>query len=94
MPIFEHDLRFEVGTIVITRGAESGICPEDVYRGLVRHMSGDWGDLTEFDWKQNDAATEFGGRILSRYVSSDGTIFWIITESDRSLTTILLPSEY
>ena len=90
----EFMTRFEVGRVVITPGVESEISSEDMCRGMVRHMSEDWGELKEFDWKQNDAAVEYGGRILSRYVSSDGVIFWIITECDRSQTTILLPAEY
>ena len=86
--------RFEVGQVVITQGAASEVRSDEVFRGLVRHMSEDWGELEEFDWKQNDAAVEYGGRILSRYISSDGVTFWIITECDRTLTTILLPAEY
>lgn len=86
--------RFEVGQVVITQGAASEVCSDEVFRGLVRHMSEDWGELGEFDWKQNDAAVEYGGRIFSRYISDEDITFWIITECDRTVTTILLPAEY
>lgn len=94
MSMIVHNSKFRVGQVVITQGAATEVCSDEVFRGLVRHMSEDWGELDEFDWKQNDEALEYGGRILSRYVSGDGVIFWIITEYDRSLTTILLPAEY
>ncbi len=85
---------FAVGKVVITQRASFDLRSDDVYLGLLRHMSGDWGELEEFDWKQNDDAVEYGGRILSRYIADGGVVFWIITECDRSHTTILLPSEY
>ena len=85
---------FEVGEIVITQGANSELSQKDVLRGLMRHLSGDWGDLDEHDWKENDAALEYGFRLLSQYQLDGGSKFWIITEHDRSVTTILLPSEY
>lgn len=60
---------------------------------LSRHASGDWGDLDPFDKKANEDALVYGNRILSAYVI--GTVkVWIITEHDRSYTTLLLPSEY
>ena len=77
--------RFPVGALVITRG---------VWYSLVRHMDGDWGDLVESDREQNDKAVDNGGRLMSRYSTRSGTVFWIITEYDRSVTTILLPLEY
>jgi hypothetical protein len=86
--------KFPLGTIVITRGASVGLTQDDVLRSLVRHASGDWGDLDEHDWRENEAALEHGFRLLSRYVSKGGVVFWIITEHDRSVTTILLPEEY
>ena len=57
-------------------------------------MRCDWGNLCEADRKQNDWALKNGERLLSSYRASNGTKFWIITEWDRSYTTILLPSEY
>ncbi len=86
--------KFPAGRIVITLGIVSEVEQETAIRGLTRHMSGDWGDLDEHDWKRNEAALQHGLRLMSKYVASDGTVFWIITEHDRSVTTILLPNEY
>ena len=86
--------RFPIGRLVITPGAWDGLTQDDVIRGLVRHMAGDWGELDEFDWEQNERALEDRLRLLSRYSARSGTVFWIITEHDRSATTILLPDEY
>ena len=58
-----------------------------------RHASGDWGDLDAHDKEANDVAVREGFRLLSAY-ELEGTRFWIITEADRSTTTILLPDEY
>jgi hypothetical protein len=60
----------------------------------VRHARGDWGDVDAHDKRANDAAVKQGTRIVSAYVLDDGTRVWIITEADRSSTTILLPEEY
>lgn len=59
-----------------------------------RHVTGDWGDLDEFDRQQNDNALKEGGRIFSAYHTSDGNKVWVITEADRSYTTALLPEDY
>lgn len=60
---------------------------------LTRHQSGDWGDLHEGDKSLNDEALENGDRILSSYFVGEHKL-WIITEHDRSVTTLLLPDEY
>lgn len=59
-----------------------------------RHAKGDWGDLDVEDLQANDAALKSGGRLVSSYRTESGTKFWIITEADRSATTVLLPEEY
>ena len=84
-----------LGKVVATPGAlnllsEAG---EDAFGYLVRHTSGDWGDLCAFDRQQNERALKNGWRILSSYPVGECRI-WIITEADRSVTTILLPEEY
>jgi hypothetical protein len=61
---------------------------------LARHARGDWGDVDVEDWKANDAAVRDGDRILSAYKTLKGETLWVITEADRSVTTILLPEEY
>ncbi len=66
---------------------------EDPALYLARHASGDWGELCAFDRRQNVIALRGGLRIFSSYETSRGRI-WVITEADRSVTTILLPEEY
>jgi hypothetical protein len=85
--------RFLPGKIVITRGALAALSVEAVQTALRRHLAGDWGAVDAHDAAENDLSLQQGFRLLSAY--SDGnTRFWIITEADRSATTILLPSEY
>ena len=84
-----------LGRVVATPGAlkllmESGGRPFDY---LTRHAKGDWGDLCAFDRRQNEIALRDGYRVLSSYEVPTGRV-WIITEVDRSVTTILLPEEY
>jgi hypothetical protein len=61
---------------------------------LSRHANGDWGELDEHYRKANEDALEHGLRVLSSYTLKTGEKIWIITEADRSVTTILLPEEY
>jgi hypothetical protein len=86
--------QFSPGRIVISPGASLELTKEDVLWGLIRHLSGDWGELDEEDWKENEAALQYGFRLLSRYRVREKVTFWIITEHDRSVTTVLLPDEY
>ena len=87
---------FPLGQVVATPGAldalvDAGQTPLEF---LVRHVSGDWGELCAEDRLQNDMAVREGYRILSAYKTSKGTKIWVITEWDRSVTTLLLPAEY
>jgi hypothetical protein len=61
---------------------------------LRRHVRGDWGNLDDDDRAENELSVDAGFRLLSAYELRDGTRIWIITEADRSATTILLPGEY
>jgi hypothetical protein len=70
---------------------EAGVSPASV---LARHANGDWGELDEHDRRANEYALKHGLRVLSAYTLSSGEKIWIITEADRSTTTILLPEEY
>jgi hypothetical protein len=84
-----------LGRVVVTPGAfkllfEIG---EHPFEYLARHATGDWGDLCAFDHRQNEIALRDGYRILSSYPVGRECV-WIITEADRSVTTILLPEEY
>lgn len=82
-----------LGMLLITPGAKEYLDSEDVIDGIRRHAHGDYGDISEEDWQANVEALETGDRLLSAYYSGD-TRFWIITEGDRSATTVLLPEEY
>ena len=88
--------RFALGQTVITPGAEEAVqlAGQTAIEFLRRHMSGDWGELSDDDIKENELSLEQGFRLLSRYETTNGERLWIITEADRSSTTILLPSEY
>jgi hypothetical protein len=88
--------RFALGQTVITPGAKEAlqIAGQTAIEFLRRHMSGDWGELSPEDVKENELSLEHGYRLLSRYETAKGERIWIITEADRSVTTILLPIEY
>ncbi len=86
--------RFPVGRLMITPAAAQMIPADEATRALRRHAAGDWGNVDSEDWAANDAALRHGTRLLSSYTTQDKTAFWIITEADRSVTTILLPSDY
>lgn len=86
--------RFQLGQVVVTRGALEEIDRETMTHALGRHVTGDWGDLCEADKTENELSVEQGCRILSAYLYESAPKFWIITEADRSATTILLPDEY
>lgn len=85
---------FPLGQIVMTATALHCLTEEDVRESLRRHSDGDWGDLEQEDKSANDAALAHGGRLFSAYHSQQGTKFYVITEWDRSLTTVLLPEDY
>lgn len=61
---------------------------------VARHVRGDWGEVCEDDKQANEDALRDGDRLLSAYRTTRGVNLWIITEHDRSVTTILLPEEY
>jgi hypothetical protein len=85
---------FMLGRLYATRRLVAAV-PEPEFRSaLCRHALGDWGDVDVEDKRANDQALVDGTRLLSAYHSQDDIRFWIITEADRSATTILLPEEY
>ena len=88
--------RFRLSRIVATPGVlaaleEAGQTPLEF---LAPHARGDWGGLDEHDRQENELSLVGGFRLLSTYTLSNGTRIWIITEADRSVTTLFLPSEY
>lgn len=88
--------KFSLGLIVATPRAlaalaEANQTPQEF---LARHHRGDWGEISEEDWQENEYSLVHGFRLLSAYSTRKGVKLWIITEADRSVTTILLPEEY
>jgi len=86
--------KFRLGRIVSTPNALRSLAQDDILTGIQRHQAGDWGDLGKEDIAANDQALVQGTRIVSVYRASNGIRFCIITEADRSATTILLPKDY
>lgn len=85
--------RFSLGNIGVTVGANDYFSAEQLTSALKRHCFGDWGDLNEEDKEANEFALREGSRIFSVYEYPEGKLY-IITEADRSQTTLLLPDEY
>ena len=93
---------FELGQVVTTQGALAACLPERLNECLSRHVRGDWGNVCQEDWAANFEALTNGERLLSAYAIDPEkpakgygeNCLWIITESDRSVTTFLLPDEY
>jgi hypothetical protein len=83
--------KFRLGHIVSTPNALSQLTNEDILVGIKRHQAGDWGDG---DSQANESALVEGTRLWSVYHSAPGVKFWIITEANRSSTTILMPEDY
>lgn len=88
--------RFALGQTYITPGAEEAlvIAGQTAIEFLRRHMSCDWSELTDDDAQENELSLREGFRVLSAYRTAKGQQLWIITEADRSSTTILLSEEY
>lgn len=92
------ELKFEPGRIILTRGVADRVEYDNSFDHFItvclfRHLTGDWGNLCEEDKKENEFAINNYARIFSAYDESNDKI-WIITEADRSVTTILFPEEY
>ena len=86
--------KFPLGRLVCTPGAGDAVPPAEVAAALDRHLAGDWGDVCPQDRAENDLSLRDGFRLLSVYRTETGLTFWVITEADRSATTVLLPDEY
>jgi len=87
---------FDLGQLVATPGAlaaleKSGQSPMEF---LSRHVTGDWGEIPEEDRRENQFSLEKGFRLMSSYRTTANDVVWVITESSRSHTTLLLPQEY
>jgi hypothetical protein len=85
--------KFALGQMVITSNAAARLDRIAVNEGLRRHASGDWGDIPPEDAGQNEFAMKHGERLFSVYGVGENR-FWVITERDRSVTTVLMPEDY
>ncbi|HZP97049.1 MAG TPA: hypothetical protein VFC31_12005 [Candidatus Limnocylindria bacterium] len=88
--------KFSLGVIVATPGALRALeeSSEEPFHFLYRHAAGDWGELGDEDKRENELSLREGFRLVSAYRLKSGEKLWIITEADRSVTTLLLPEEY
>lgn len=88
--------KFPLGRIVATPGALQALeeANQNPFEFLERHQTGDWGELCEEDKNENEFSVRNGFRILSAYRTQNDMKVWVITEADRSVTTLLLPHEY
>ena len=88
--------RLKLGQVVATPGALEALdeAREAPVEYLARHSAGDWGEISSEDWKENELSVREGFRVMSVYTVSTGKKIWIITEADRSATTLLLPEDY
>ena len=84
----------QLGSFFVTRKAASRLHQADAIDCLERHMIGDYGDVDDIDWKTNDIAWEHGFPVVSSYTDRKKNRFLIMTDANRSVTTILLPEEY
>lgn len=92
-------MKFNPGQLAVTRGindllTESEEFARHVHLSLKRHLAGDWGDVCDEDRVANELALQNGGRLFSVYKKEGLPKIWIITEWDRSVTTVLFPEEY
>ena len=93
LPLAIPATKFPLGRIVMTANAADRLDAVAVHEGLRRHASGDWGDIPPEDAEQNEFGLKHGERLFSAYGKGEKR-FWIITECDRSVTTVLLPEDY
>jgi hypothetical protein len=85
--------RFPLGRLVMMPAAAGRLTPEEIAAGIIRHARGDWGDIGAQDAAENELSLREGFRLLSAYGKGDRRS-WVITEADRSATTVLLPEDY
>ena len=85
---------FPMGRLLITPGAQAILSADEIALMLSRHQKGDWGIISDQDKEENELSLQQGWRLMSAYRAVSGETIWVITEADRSATTVLLPDEY
>ena len=90
------EAKFTLGQVVTTPGALAALerAEQNPLEFLTRHMNGDWGEVGPEDSAENKLSLRKGFRLMSVYTTKDGEKLWVITEADRSVSTLLLPEEY
>lgn len=91
--IWPSMMKFILGEIAITGAALRAIPAEEIYRGIDRHVCGDWGNVTESERDKNEFSLQHGFRLVSVYETGSGVKFRITTDARRTKTTVLLPHE-
>lgn len=84
----------KLGQLYITPGVQENVPALSITEAILRHSNCEWGEVCAEDQAANDRALLHGDRVLSSFTASSGVKFWVITEADRSSTTLLLPEEY
>jgi hypothetical protein len=90
----KQETKFSLGQIVATPNAIEQLSPSDMARAIARHHGGDWGDVCDADRQENELSLKEGFRLMSVYHGENGQKHYVITEADRSATTILMPEDY
>jgi hypothetical protein len=95
-PMLSARPRLHLGRIVATPGAIEALAKanQDPLQFIIRHIRGDWGEIDPDDVRENEFSLTHRLHLLSAYTTAAGDKLWLITEADRSLTTLLLPQEY
>ncbi len=86
--------RFPLGQLMVTSNALKYLTLNEIISGVIRHQLGDWGELNSDDRMENDLNIERGLILISVYHDSNDMAFFVITEADRSVTTVLMPTDY
>jgi hypothetical protein len=91
--------KFNLGQLVMTKGVNDMMTNNEEFAShvrlsIIRHMAGDWGDVSDEDRVENELALQEGDRLFSAYLKEGQPKLWVITEWDRSVTTALFPDEY
>ena len=89
----EKTFRFDPGLLVMTPSADAALSRTEICIALNRHLHGDWGSVSDPEYN-NESLDSGDSQLLSVYHTADGVEFWLVTEHDRSVTTIMLPSDY
>lgn len=87
-------MKFILGRIIITPAALKAMSVDEICHAIDRHVCGDWGDVTAADREENERALLNGFHLMSVYHTAKGAKFFVLTESKRTVTTVLLPADY